>query len=86
MTSTNLLWPSQLSFEGGLSNVLLFNNIGFVGIKVSVFSFLLADRERSKLRPETMENVKHKEEYQNTVMNIDTDIKRSVSFCISCAG
>lgn len=47
----DLLWPSQLSFEGGLSNVLLFTNIGLVGIKVSTLSFLFADSERSILRP-----------------------------------
>lgn len=47
----NLLRPSQLSLEGGLSNVLLFTNIGLVGMKVSMVSFLFADRERSILRP-----------------------------------
>lgn len=47
----NLLCVSQLSFEGGLSNVLLFTNIGLVGIKASLLSFLFADRDRSIFRP-----------------------------------
>lgn len=53
----DLLCPSQLSFEGGLSNVLLFTNIGLVGMKVSMLSFLFADRERSILRPGTMKKM-----------------------------
>lgn len=47
----NLLCVSQLSVEGGLSNVLLFTNIGLVGIKASLLSFLFADSDRSIFRP-----------------------------------
>lgn len=49
----NIILPSQLSFESGLSKVLLFTNKGLVGIKGSTLSFLFAESERSILRPET---------------------------------
>lgn len=51
LNTPNLLCVSQLPFEGGLSNVLLFTNIGLVGIKASLLSFLFADKDRSIFRP-----------------------------------